>query len=45
MLLRAGFHIVNLYSPALLKQTASEAVNGHNETWIAFVLMKREPHS
>lgn len=23
---------------------ASDAVNGHNETWIAFVLMKREPH-
>lgn len=24
---------------------ASEAANGHIETWIAFVLMKREPHS
>lgn len=42
---QTGFHSVNLYSPSLLKQMASGAVNGHDGGWITFVLTKREPHS
>lgn len=37
-------HSGNMYSPALLKQMVSVAVNNYNEVWAAFVVKQAEAY-